>query len=146
MTAPYRLFVPGLAADSLRTIPESFLALLNAERQKAGVAPLRGHPVLDLCAADRVADMIAQGNLADTYTGRLTAHGVTSYAWAGENLAMVNSTEQYATRMIELWMASPGHRANILAPEFDTVGTGHGRNAAGVHLVANIFTGGANLP
>lgn len=149
---PHRLFVPGLAADSPPTIAQQFLELLNLERQRAGVAPLGGHPTLDQCARDRVRDMIDQGYfghtdplgaVSDEYTGRLAAYGVT-YAWAGENLAMV-STDAFVARMVELWMASPGHRANILTPDFDLLGVGHGRNAAGTHLVAHVFVGGSNL-
>ena len=42
-------------------------------------------------------------------------------SWAGENLARHYGTPQ---QMFDAWMASSGHRANILRPEFTSIGIG----------------------
>ena len=154
---PYKTYLPGLAADSIPvppSIPEQLLALLNAERAKViGLPLLRGHWLMDRCANIRVADMIAGNYFAhedpDQVPGKyyevMQQQGITAYRWAGENLGLTNA-DNWMTQLVGLWMASPGHRANVLSPEFDTVGTGHGLRFDGVHIVANIFVGGANLP
>ena len=151
-----RIPLPGLAADSIPpppSIPEVFLGLVNAARANGSYRALLGHPTLDACAQGRVKDMIDQGYfghrdplgvVSDEYTGRLAAHGVTVYAWAGENLGMTNAAN-WQPQLMQLWMASPGHRANILSPDFDTMGVGHGLRSDMTHVVCHIFTGGARL-
>lgn len=42
----------------------------------------------------------------------------------GENLAWGAKAESAPVRIVEDWMHSPGHRANILRPEFTEVGVG----------------------
>jgi uncharacterized protein YkwD len=60
-------------------------------------------------------------------------------AWVGENLHWGTEANATPVKAVEGWMKSPGHRANILRPEFTEVGVGvayeapingsHGRSA-----------------
>jgi uncharacterized protein YkwD len=43
------------------------------------------------------------------------------YKWAGENIAAGQETPQ---DVVDAWMNSPDHKANILRPEFTSIGVG----------------------
>jgi uncharacterized protein YkwD len=42
----------------------------------------------------------------------------------GENLAWASGSNASATRIVRMWMESPGHRANILRSSFTRIGLG----------------------
>ncbi len=66
---------------------------------------------------------------------RLAAAG---YAWQayGENLA---SGYPDARSVVEGWMDSPGHRANIVGTAFTQIGAGHAFDAAGRPYYVQVF-------
>lgn len=101
------------------------LNLVNQERTAEGLDPLAGDPELALVAREHSADMFARGYFSH-YTpeqaspfDRIRDAGVT-FRTAGENLALAPTLE-IAHRGL---MNSPGHRANILRPQFGRVGIG----------------------
>ncbi|MFF9020350.1 CAP domain-containing protein [Streptomyces eurythermus] len=108
----------GVAAEILR--------LVNAERNKVGCQPLILNPALTKAAQDHSADMAAHQNMSHTGSDgsdpglRITRAG---YAWSsyGENVAYGYTT---AEQVMTGWMASPGHRANILNCGFQEIGVG----------------------
>jgi uncharacterized YkwD family protein len=101
------------------------LALVNNERTAAGLAPLTPDARLDQTARAKSQDMISRGYFdhnSPTYGSpfdQLQAAGIAYHA-AGENLAG-NQTVAAAHQAL---MDSPGHRANILNPQFTKVGIG----------------------
>jgi uncharacterized protein YkwD len=101
------------------------LDLVNQERQTAGLRPLAPDPELTEVARRHSADMFARGYFAhDTPEGRtpfdrMRNAGV-SFLTAGENLALAPTLQLAHTGL----MNSPGHRANILRPQFGRVGIG----------------------
>ncbi|QKW54627.1 CAP domain-containing protein [Streptomyces buecherae] len=109
------------------------LALVNDERADAGCRPLTANGTLN-----RVADTYA-GVMADTqrlsHTGpdgstvgdRVTRSG---YTWSsvGENIARGQAD---AEAVVDAWMASPGHRANILNCSFRDMGIGVDQGSGG---------------
>ena len=60
---------------------------------------------------------------------RMKAAGIT-YSSAGENIAAGQSSPQ---NVMDSWMNSPGHRANILDPDFTEMGIGYFYNPAGTY-------------
>ena len=101
--------------------------LINAERTKAGLEPLRRATALDRLATDYACRMIREEFFAhqDPATGdgpgqRALNDGYRFYA-VGENLAA--GYESSAEAMTG-WMASEEHRAIILAPQWTEVGLG----------------------
>jgi uncharacterized protein YkwD len=101
------------------------LELVNQERIAAGLRPLAPDPELREVARRHSADMFERGYFAHaTPEGRdpfdrmreANVHFVT----AGENLALAPTVQLAHTGL----MNSPGHRANILHPEFGRVGIG----------------------
>ena len=101
------------------------LDLVNSERVANGLQPLAPDPELTEVARRHSADMFARGYFAhDTPEGlspfdRMKEANVRFLA-AGENLALAPTLSVAHTGL----MNSPGHRANILRPQFGRLGIG----------------------
>ncbi|MEU2494488.1 sigma-70 family RNA polymerase sigma factor [Streptomyces sp. NPDC007883] len=102
------------------------VALVNAERSKAGCGPVRSNDKLETAARRHSEDMAARGYFDHTSPDgsdpgdRITAAG---YRWStyGENIAR---GQQSPSSVMDSWMNSPGHRANILNCSFKELGVG----------------------
>ncbi|WP_028799601.1 sigma-70 family RNA polymerase sigma factor [Streptomyces sp. 142MFCol3.1] len=109
------------------------VALVNKERAAAGCGPLTEDPQLEDAAQAHSDDMAARNffehtNPDGTDPGqRITAAG---YRWStyGENIAQGQQTPE---AVMESWMNSPGHRANILNCSFKNIGVGVHRGSGG---------------
>ena len=113
----------GLKVDEAAEV--RMLALLNEERAKAGIAPV---------VMDETLRKVARAHSADMWTRQYFAHknpdgldpfdrmraGGADFHTAGENLALARTAE----RAMEGLMNSPGHKRNILDPNFRRVGIG----------------------
>ncbi|MFG2331529.1 sigma-70 family RNA polymerase sigma factor [Streptomyces sp. NPDC048604] len=105
---------------------QQVVALVNSERSKAGCGPVTGNALLDRAAQGHSEDMAARDFFDHTNPDgdgpgeRVTAAG---YRWStyGENIAMGQRTPQ---DVMNSWMNSPGHRANILNCSFKEIGIG----------------------
>lgn len=105
-------------------IAGQILALVNAERQRAGVAPLTLNSQLNAAAQNHGRDMANNNHFSHTGTDgsspgqRAVAVGYPS-PYVGENIAWgQTSTEQVMRR----WMESDAHRRNILNPNYTELG------------------------
>lgn len=101
--------------------------LVNAERAKVGLAPLETFDSLDQTAAIRAAELVEDfSHTRPDGTACFTAldeTGASRGAHAiGENIAAGNATP---AATMEQWMNSPGHRNNILSPDFTHIGVGY---------------------
>jgi uncharacterized protein YkwD len=101
------------------------LELVNGERVAAGLAPLAADDELREVARRHSSDMFARGYFAHVTPegrdpfARIREAGYT-FRTAGENLALAPTLSLAHTGL----MNSPGHRANILRPQFGRVGIG----------------------
>jgi uncharacterized protein YkwD len=101
------------------------LELVNREREAAGLKPLAPDPELTEVARAHSTDMFERGYFAHVSPeglspfDRMKDAGVT-FRTAGENLALAPTLQLAHTGL----MNSPGHRANILRPEFGRLGIG----------------------
>ena len=99
------------------------LDLLNSERAQRGLNPLRADPELAEVARAHSRDMFARGYFSHVAPDRrdpfdrMRAAKV-RYLIAGENLALAHTLAAAHRGLME----SPGHRANILRPQFGRVG------------------------
>jgi uncharacterized protein YkwD len=60
-----------------------------------------------------------------TIESRAKAYTTGAYVWAlGENLAWATGYRSSPSQILALWMASPGHRANLLDPQWREIGIG----------------------
>ena len=116
---PFAVSAPVVRED----LESQMLALVNQERTKRGLKPLRADPALQAVARDHSRDMFTRGYFSHvTPEGkspfdRMKDAGV-NYETAGENLALTQTLSLAHTGL----MNSPGHRANILRPQFGRVG------------------------
>ena len=116
-----RVNLPYKVANS-RPRPDleaQMLVLVNRERASAGLRPLAPDPELTEVARRHSADMFARGYFAhdtpeglDPFARMREAH--VRYLTAGENLALAPTLPVAHNGL----MNSPGHRANILHPQF----------------------------
>jgi uncharacterized protein YkwD len=101
------------------------LKLVNQERAKVGCSPLAANSALTKLAETFSDDMAARDFFDHTDPNgkspwdRAAAAGVTDLG--GENIARGQAD---AAAVMEAWMNSPGHRANILNCDFKTLGVG----------------------
>ncbi len=108
------------------------IRLVNLERTSRGRAPLRRNANLTNAARAHNADMIANnffshvGSNGSSSSERACTHGYTPYGWGacyvGENIGAGYTTP---AAVVNGWMNSSGHRANILNANYREVGTGH---------------------
>lgn len=101
------------------------LDMVNAERAKRGLTPLKADPQLADVARGHSRDMLARGYFSHVTPeggdlGERLRKGEVRFLVAGENLAFAQTLD-IAHRGL---MASPGHRANILRPQFGRLGIG----------------------
>ncbi|ACS99739.1 CAP domain-containing protein [Paenibacillus sp. JDR-2] len=108
-------------------VEDEVFALVNQAREAAGLQPLSRLEVLFEAAEAKAQDMRDNtyfDHLSPTYgtPGQmLTQFGVEWTAY-GENIAAGQRTP---AAVMEAWMNSPGHRANILSPKFTQMGVGY---------------------
>ncbi len=116
------------ALGTLSPDPEAeqqMFALVNQERAKAGLKPLQWDPKLQQLARQHSLEMFQMGYFAHdspvsgTPFDRMRKAGI-QFTVAGENLAFAPNV-QIAHEGL---MNSPGHRANILRPQFGRIGIG----------------------
>ncbi|MEU0221359.1 CAP domain-containing protein [Streptomyces sp. NPDC006265] len=101
------------------------LSLVNEERAKVGCSPVAANSALTGLAQSYSEDMAAQGFFdhtdPDGHTpwDRAEKAGISNLG--GENIARGQAD---AAAVMDAWMNSPGHRANILNCDFKTLGVG----------------------
>lgn len=105
---------------------EEVLRLCNIEREKAGVAPLTLSDDLIFIAQIRTDEQTEVGKISHTrpdgtsWSTVFQNVSVKKRTW-GENLIQGYATPE---SVVEGWMNSPGHKANILRPSFKQLGIG----------------------
>lgn len=115
---------PGVLGVSVNMSIDDLLLLTNAQRQQNNLPALQLNGQLNAAAAAKAANMFAENYWAHNSPSGKTPwdfiHGAGyNYVYAGENLARGFSTAQDT---INAWMASPGHRANVLSANYADVG------------------------
>lgn len=118
---------------SIKAKENEVVRLVNLERSKAGLAPLAINWEVSRVARYKSQDMINKNyfshesptygspfKMMETFGIRFTA--------AGENIAM---GQQTPAQVMNGWMNSPGHRSNILSPNYNQIGVGLAIDSAG---------------
>ncbi len=101
------------------------MQMVNAERTQRGLKPLQPDPELTRVARAHSRDMFARGYFSHVSPDRddpfdRMREAQVRYLVAGENLALARTLPAAHQGLME----SPGHRANILRPQFGRVGIG----------------------
>lgn len=112
------------ANTSVSSYAEEVLRLVNIERSKAGLSSLSTTNTLKAAADKRAQETAVSFSHTrpdgSKFSTVLQEYGI-SYRTAGENIAYGQRTPQ---EVVNAWMNSSGHRANILNGNFNKIGIG----------------------
>ncbi|MEU4999899.1 CAP domain-containing protein [Streptomyces sp. NPDC021622] len=130
------LWATPLTPRGLADWASAVLRLTNAERTAAGLRALSPDPLLTVAAQGHSTDMVARAFYSHTSPDggepwhRASAAG-SAHRAIGENIAC---GQRSPAEVVDGWMNSPGHRANILKPSFTHLGVGFaGGGSAGTY-------------
>ncbi len=121
------------ARGRLGRVGAATLCLMNAQRAAARLRALRADPRLRGAAITHSLDMLRRHYIGHEAPNgpRLSARVVRAHyvtnrqRWIlGENIAAGTGRFSTPRRTVAAWMASPGHRANVLSPRFRDAGVG----------------------
>lgn len=127
-------------ADKELTFAEQVVELVNQERTKAGLNAVTLDQNIASAALVRAKEI--ETSFSHTrpngskFSTALTEQGVT-FKGAGENIALGQKSPE---AVMQAWMNSEGHRANILNKNFTKIGVGYYQNAAGRNFWTQLFT------
>jgi uncharacterized YkwD family protein/spore coat assembly protein SafA len=135
-----KLTIPGSNSRTGSTVPQApagstnlsafasqVFTIVNQERAKAGLRQLTSDGSLSAMAMAKAKDMYNNhyfDHTSPTYGSpfnMMTSYGI-KYSYAGENIAMGQRTPQ---EVMTSWMNSPGHRQNILSPNYTKIGVAY---------------------
>jgi uncharacterized protein YkwD len=127
-------------------LEDRILALVNRERESAGVKPLFFSPELAKAAREHSAAMAQEGFFEHRGEGelalfdRVTASGMDT-DHVGENIFETNEgvSGAVADECVQMWMHSEGHRLTMLSPEFDKTGIAVGISNNGENYITEDF-------
>lgn len=113
--------------SNLHPFEQEVYELTNKEREKLGLTPLKLDTELSVVSRDKSQDMLNKQYFAHespTYGSpfdMMQAYGI-DYRTAGENIAKGQRSPE---EVVNAWMNSPGHRENIVSPDFTHIGVGY---------------------
>ncbi|MDT7803349.1 MAG: hypothetical protein QOI78_6782 [Actinomycetota bacterium] len=120
-------------ASNLAAVSDASLCLLNGERTARGLGALTANLVLARVALAHSREMVASGTFSHdspdgtAFDERILDAGYRSLdtgVAVGENIAWGSGSLATPRQIVTAWMASPGHRSNILARDFREAGMG----------------------
>src|SRR3972149_542290 len=115
---------PNILGYATNINVERIIEIVNIKRKEVNIGPLIVSAELSEAATKKASDMFSQN-----YWAHVSPTGITpwvfitqsgyDYVYAGENLAKSFNTSE---EVVEAWMNSQTHRANILKPEYTDIG------------------------
>lgn len=133
---------PAPSGTDLESMRQGVLELVNAERSKAGKSPLTLNNALCETAqlrADEIVKTFSHTRPDGTSCFTALKGAGISYRTCGENIAAGQDTP---ASVMDSWMNSEGHRANILNGDFSSIGIGYVKAASGYgHYWVQMFIG-----
>jgi uncharacterized YkwD family protein/spore coat assembly protein SafA len=134
-----KLTVPTM--QGIKALESEVVRLVNIERSKQGLQPLKENWQLSRVARYKSADMATKNyfsHTSPTYGSpfrMMESFGI-KYSSAGENIAYGQKTPQ---QVMTAWMNSPGHRSNIMSPSYSQIGVGYATNKSGTPYWTQMF-------
>ena len=119
-------------SNYIAEIEQAIFQRVNQERAAAGLPALSYNTTMEHYARIKSKDMGDNGYFSHEdlqgklITEQMKADGVSYRAW-GENIAYIqgmSDNNALATKFMDNWMNSSGHRANILSTNFSSIGIG----------------------
>ncbi|MDO4298065.1 MAG: CAP domain-containing protein, partial [Lachnospiraceae bacterium] len=127
-------------SDAAHSYARQVVELVNEERAKAGLPALVMDGVLTRAANVRAKEI--KKSFSHTrpdgtgFSSVLKEYGI-SYRGSGENIAWGQKSPE---EVVEGWMNSEGHRANIMNKNFKNIGVGYYQDERGVNYWVQLFT------
>lgn len=121
------------AQSDVKAIELKVVELVNKVRAQNGLGALTNNWQLERVARYKSTDMMNKkyfSHISPTYGSPFTMmenFGI-KFSAAGENIAMGQKTPD---EVMKDWMNSPGHRANILSPNYNQIGVGLAKDSYG---------------
>lgn len=134
---------PAPTLSEANKLENEVVVLVNQERAKLGLAPLKNNVDLSNVARYKSEDMRDKNyfsHTSPTYGSpfdMMKKFGI-DYMAAGENIAKGQPT---SAAVMSSWMNSPGHKANILSENFTEIGVGVAKDANGTIYWTQQFIG-----
>jgi uncharacterized protein YkwD len=133
------LVVPAAGAAPKASGEATLLQAVNETRRAHGLQPLHVDAHLRAAARSWSADLLRSNAFTHgDFPGRMTTFHV--FGAAGENLAWGTGSYASAGSVVAMWLASPGHRANLLRPSYRRIGIGIARGTFQGNPGASIVT------
>jgi len=127
-----KILIPDLS--SVQTQENEVVRLVNVQRVNNGLQILKINWQLSRVARYKSQDMVNKGYFSHTSPtygspfAMMENFGI-KFSAAGENIAEGQRTP---AEVMNAWMNSPGHRANILSPSYLEIGVGLAKDKNGV--------------
>ena len=116
--------MPAAQATTLSQSERTLLGAVNDVRAAHNLRPLQTDTTLVRAARDYSATLIRRDVFTHGALGtRLARYGARGPLF-GENLAWGKGERATARSIVRSWLASPGHRANLLRPNWTRIGIG----------------------
>jgi uncharacterized YkwD family protein/spore coat assembly protein SafA len=136
-----KINIPNI--DQTKGVEQQVLELVNQERAKANLQPLKMDWELQRVARTKSCDMAQKGyfsHQSPTYGSPfdMMKQFNISFKTAGENIASGQRTPQ---EVMQSWMNSQGHRENILKAEYTHLGVGYCAGGSMGHMWTQMFIG-----
>jgi uncharacterized protein YkwD len=133
----------GHSRVALSPLESGVLVDINAFRQAHDLEPLRVNPSLNAAARQHTQQMAEDGYFAhDSADGSAFWKRIRAFypstrwsVWSvGENL-LWSSPDVSPAKALQLWLASPEHRANLMNPQWREIGVAavHENSAPGIY-------------
>ncbi len=142
---PLQPSASATTADTLAEYADEVFALVNEAREQAGLPLLERSDYLEDAAQIRAEECASlndirvngQAHTRPDGSRWFTVLGITKNYNYGENAGQGKST---AEKQMESWMASDGHRANILRDDYTEIGIGVAVSEQGKVFAVQIFS------
>lgn len=120
----------NIGQEAVKSYVEQVVALVNIERAKVGLPSLTMSEDLNRAAQIRARETVQSFSHTrpngSSFSSVLKENGI-SYRGAGENIAWGQRTPE---AVVNAWMNSEGHRANILNKNYTSIGVGYHLNGS----------------
>lgn len=139
---------PASTAGTVTAARQATLCLVNLQRRHHGLPRLAENPLLQRAASAYSRTMVAHrffdhvGPDGSTLQQRIATVGYSPWTELGENIAWGSGSLATPRQIVNGWMHSPGHRANILDAAFRQIGVGVAAGAplSGILASAAVYT------
>lgn len=141
--------VAGFAAESgrptIEAVERQAFDLQNRERRAKGLGALVWSDEIAAVARMHSENMARekffshQGSDGSMVDERAERVGLVNWSAIGENIAFLRGFRDPAALAVEKWMESPGHRKNLLGPNWKESAIGAAVTADGTYYLTQVF-------